>query len=215
MPHAIYLHSGLTQARGAGTQRRGARAAVRFSNREVVVGTRGRRAGQHGHGDHGGGAFHAGHSDVAEIESAYHTLTPAPRRRRRPRVFLVSLMASGISSFGGRHDGRPDDHAGLRRLPDPDLGAAAGHHGAGLRRRGARDQPDQGAGPQPGRALPSRCRSRRSRSSSSRATAPSWGVRQQPADDLAAIAATIAILVLNAVLLLQTFGVPLPGLASG
>ena len=42
-------------------------------------------------------AFHAGHSEVAEIETAYHTLTPL-LGGAAAGVFLVSLMASGISS---------------------------------------------------------------------------------------------------------------------
>jgi manganese transport protein len=42
-------------------------------------------------------AFHAGHSDVAEIQTAYHTLTPL-LGIGAAGVFLVSLIASGISS---------------------------------------------------------------------------------------------------------------------
>jgi len=42
-------------------------------------------------------AFHEGHSDVAEIETAYHTLTPL-LGIGAAGVFLVSLIASGISS---------------------------------------------------------------------------------------------------------------------
>jgi len=42
-------------------------------------------------------AFHAGHRDVAEIETAYHTLTPL-LGVGAAAVFLVSLIASGVSS---------------------------------------------------------------------------------------------------------------------
>ena len=42
-------------------------------------------------------AFHAGHADVAEIETAYHTLTPL-LGGAAAAVFLVSLIASGVSS---------------------------------------------------------------------------------------------------------------------
>jgi manganese transport protein len=42
-------------------------------------------------------AFHAGHSDVAEIETAYHTLTPL-LGIGAAGVFLLSLIASGVSS---------------------------------------------------------------------------------------------------------------------
>jgi manganese transport protein len=42
-------------------------------------------------------AFHQGHSEVAEIETAYHILTPL-LGVAAASVFLVSLIASGISS---------------------------------------------------------------------------------------------------------------------
>jgi manganese transport protein len=42
-------------------------------------------------------AFHAGHSDVGEIETAYHSLAPL-LGGGAAAVFLISLMASGISS---------------------------------------------------------------------------------------------------------------------
>ncbi|MGY3210942.1 NRAMP (natural resistance-associated macrophage protein)-like metal ion transporter [Ewingella americana] len=42
-------------------------------------------------------AFHAGHSEVAEIETAYHTLTPL-LGIGAAGFFLLSLIASGISS---------------------------------------------------------------------------------------------------------------------
>jgi manganese transport protein len=43
------------------------------------------------------GAFHAGHSDVAEIETAYHTLAPL-LGIGAAGIFLLSLIASGVSS---------------------------------------------------------------------------------------------------------------------
>jgi manganese transport protein len=42
-------------------------------------------------------AFHAGHSEVAEIETAYHTLAPL-LGIGAAGIFLLSLIASGISS---------------------------------------------------------------------------------------------------------------------
>src|SRR5674536_193519 len=42
-------------------------------------------------------AFHAGHSDVSEIETAYHTLTPL-LGIGAAGIFLLSLIASGVSS---------------------------------------------------------------------------------------------------------------------
>jgi manganese transport protein len=43
------------------------------------------------------GAFHAGHPDVAEIQTAYHTLAPL-LGIGAAGIFLLSLIASGISS---------------------------------------------------------------------------------------------------------------------
>jgi manganese transport protein len=43
------------------------------------------------------GAFHAGHPDVAEIGTAYHTLVPL-LGGAAAGIFLVSLLASGVSS---------------------------------------------------------------------------------------------------------------------
>ena len=42
-------------------------------------------------------AFHAGHSEVAQIETAYNTLTPL-LGVAAASVFLLSLLASGIAS---------------------------------------------------------------------------------------------------------------------
>jgi manganese transport protein len=42
-------------------------------------------------------AFHSGHPEVAEIETAYHTLTPL-LGVGAAGVFLLSLIASGVSS---------------------------------------------------------------------------------------------------------------------
>src|SRR6202049_2785294 len=42
-------------------------------------------------------AFHTGHSDVAEIETAYHTLTPL-LGIGAAGIFLLSLIASGVSA---------------------------------------------------------------------------------------------------------------------
>ncbi len=53
MPHALYLHSGLTQARMPVSDDRERRRVLRFSNQEVVVALTRRRSGQHGDGDDG------------------------------------------------------------------------------------------------------------------------------------------------------------------
>ncbi len=97
MPHAVYLHSGLTQHRAPGANVRERRALLRFSNRECVVALSIAGAVNLAMVMMAAAAFHQGHSEVAEIETAYHTLTPL-LGAAAAGVFLVSLMTSGISS---------------------------------------------------------------------------------------------------------------------
>src|SRR5438477_1050468 len=97
MPHAVYLHSGLTQARVQADGEDERRLVLRFSNREVVVALAIAGLINMAMVMMAAGAFHAGHSDVAEIETAYHTLTPL-LGIGAAGVFLISLIASGISS---------------------------------------------------------------------------------------------------------------------
>jgi len=103
MPHAIFLHSGLTQARtpvgmdGAEGAEAARRQVLRFSNQEVVIALAVAGMVNMAMVMMASSAFHAGHGDVAEIETAYHTLTPL-LGGAAAGVFLLSLIASGISS---------------------------------------------------------------------------------------------------------------------
>ncbi|MDE1568990.1 Nramp family divalent metal transporter [Aquabacter sediminis] len=97
MPHALFLHSGLTQSRSRPRDIGQKRLLVRFSNREVVVALSVAGLVNMAMVIMAASAFHLGHSDVAEIETAYHTLTPL-LGAASAGVFLVSLIASGISS---------------------------------------------------------------------------------------------------------------------
>jgi manganese transport protein len=97
MPHAVYLHSGLTQARLPIRDDGERRKVLRFSNQEVVVALVVAGLVNMAMVMMASGAFHAGHPDVAEIETAYHTLTPL-LGTGAAAVFLISLIASGISS---------------------------------------------------------------------------------------------------------------------
>jgi manganese transport protein len=97
MPHAIFLHSGLTQARLSVRNDAEKRQVLRFSNQEVVVALAVAGMVNIAMVMMASGAFHAGHSDVAEIETAYHSLTPL-LGSAAAGLFLVSLIASGISS---------------------------------------------------------------------------------------------------------------------
>ena len=97
MPHAVYLHSGLTQGRIPSRDDGGKRLLVRISNVEVVVALAIAGIVNMSMVVMASGAFHEGHSDVAEIESAYHTLVPL-LGIGAAGVFLLSLLASGVSS---------------------------------------------------------------------------------------------------------------------
>jgi manganese transport protein len=97
MPHAVYLHSGLTQARIPTRDEGETGTVVRISNTEVIIALAIAGLVNMAMVMMASSAFHAGHSDVAEIETAYHTLTPL-LGIAAAGVFLVSLLASGVSS---------------------------------------------------------------------------------------------------------------------
>jgi len=97
MPHAVYLHSGLTQGRMPVRDDGERRKVVRFSNQEVIVALTVAGLVNMAMVMMASGAFHAGHPDVAEIETAYHTLTPL-LGAAAAGVFLLSLVVSGVSA---------------------------------------------------------------------------------------------------------------------
>ena len=73
------------------------RMVLRFSNQEVIIALVFAGLVNMAMVIMASSAFHAGHSDVAEIETAYHTLTPL-LGIGAAGVFLLSLIASGVSS---------------------------------------------------------------------------------------------------------------------
>jgi manganese transport protein len=97
MPHAIFLHSGLTQNRAPGRNDRERRLLVRFSNIEVLVALGVAGLVNMAMVIMAASAFHACHSDVGEIETAYKTLTPL-LGPAAGGAFLTALLASGLSS---------------------------------------------------------------------------------------------------------------------
>jgi manganese transport protein len=97
MPHAVYLHSGLTQARMPVRNDAERRRVLRYSSREVIVALTVAGLVNMAMVMMASSAFHAGHPEVAEIETAYHTLTPL-LGAGAAGVFLLSLIASGASS---------------------------------------------------------------------------------------------------------------------
>lgn len=97
MPHAIFLHSGLTAERLPDATLAEKRTLVRYSNIEVVG-----ALGLAGMVNMAmvimaAAAFHRGHPEVAAIETAYQSLGPL-LGQLAAAAFLVSLIASGISS---------------------------------------------------------------------------------------------------------------------
>jgi manganese transport protein len=97
MPHAVYLHSGLTQSRMPVRNENERRRLLRFSNWEVVGALAVAGLVNMAMVMMASSAFHAGHPEVAEIETAYHTLTPL-LGAAAAGVFLLSLIVSGISA---------------------------------------------------------------------------------------------------------------------
>ena len=97
MPHAIYLHSSLTQLRMPARNDAERRRIIGFSNREVLI-----ALGIAGFVNMAmlamaATVFHEGNADIAAIETAYHTLVPL-LGSGAAFVFLASLLASGLSS---------------------------------------------------------------------------------------------------------------------
>jgi manganese transport protein len=97
MPHAVYLHSGLTQSRMPVRNDNERRMVLKFSNQEVIIALAIAGVINMAMVMMASAAFHAGHDDVAEIETAYHTLTPL-LGIGAAGIFLLSLIASGVSS---------------------------------------------------------------------------------------------------------------------
>lgn len=97
MPHAIYLHSALTQGRMPAADDAQRRRILRFSNREVLLALGFAGLINMAMLAMAATTFHPGYPEVAEIETAYRTLTPL-LGRAAAAVFMVSLLASGLSS---------------------------------------------------------------------------------------------------------------------
>lgn len=213
MPHAIYLHSGLTQNRAPARDDAGRRQLLRFSNLEVVVALSLAGLVNMAMVVMAAGAFHAGHPEIAQIETAYRTLTPL-LGAGAAGIFLLSLLASGVSSsVVGTMAGQMIMQGfvgfripvGLRRLLTmiPAFIVVA----LGINATDALMYSQvvlSFALPVPMIALVVLTRRR---------DVMGHFVNSRLVD-AAAIVGTIVILGLNAVLLLQTFGVAIPGLPS-
>jgi manganese transport protein len=97
MPHALFLHSGLTKRRvqpGTDVERK---RIIRLSNVEVVLALAVAGLINLAMVIMAASAFHGSHPDVAKIETAYQTLVPL-LGGAAALIFLISLIASGFSS---------------------------------------------------------------------------------------------------------------------
>ncbi len=97
MPHSIYLHSGLTQNRAPARNDEQRLRLVRFSNREVVIALGMAGLVNMAMVAMSANAFSKTAPGLADITVAYQTLAPA-LGAGAALLFLVSLLASGISS---------------------------------------------------------------------------------------------------------------------
>jgi manganese transport protein len=97
MPHVLFLHSGLTQNRATVRNERERAKLLKFSNIEVVVALGVAGLVNMAMVIMASSAFHAGHPEIASIETAWHTLTPL-LGGAAAGLFLAALIASGISS---------------------------------------------------------------------------------------------------------------------
>ena len=97
MPHAIYLHSSLVQNRIPAMSEGERRRILGYSNREVVLALSVAGAMNMAMMAVAAAVFHQGHADVAQIETAYHTLVPLLGKAAGV-VFMIALLASGLSS---------------------------------------------------------------------------------------------------------------------
>jgi manganese transport protein len=97
MPHVLYLHSSLTAARIPARHEQDRRILIRFSNREVIVALSIAGLINMAMLTMAAQAFHKVAADVADIATAYKTLTPL-LGAGAASLFMVALLSSGFSS---------------------------------------------------------------------------------------------------------------------
>jgi manganese transport protein len=97
MPHTLYVHSALTQNRTRPCNDRECRSLLRFSNREVVIALGFAGLVNLAMVMMSASVFSESTPGIADIGVAYRTLVPA-LGAGAAGVFLIALIASGISS---------------------------------------------------------------------------------------------------------------------
>jgi manganese transport protein len=99
MPHNLYLHSALVQSRRIAPTPAGIRSGIRFNTIDSVVALSVAFFINAALLIVAASTFYrAGHHQVAEIQDAYHLLTPILGVKLAPVAFAVALIASGQSS---------------------------------------------------------------------------------------------------------------------
>jgi manganese transport protein len=97
MPHAIYLHSSLTQGRMPARTDAERWRIIGYSNRDVLFALSLAGLVNVAMLAMAAAVFHQDHAEVASIETAFHTLQPL-LGVGAAAVFTASLLASGLSS---------------------------------------------------------------------------------------------------------------------
>jgi len=97
MPHAIYLHSAMMTNRVEAFSDAQRRRLIGYSNLEVLIALSLAGLVNMAMVAMAATMFHHGHADVGEIETAYHTLLPL-MGVVAAGAFMTSLLASGLSS---------------------------------------------------------------------------------------------------------------------
>ncbi|MDR7000709.1 Nramp family divalent metal transporter [Neobacillus niacini] len=98
MPHAIYLHSSLTQNRIVPRNDMEKLKIQKFSTKEIMIAMTLAGFVNLAMMYMAASVFHnSGNSHIADLTTAYHTLTPL-LGSAAASVFLISLLASGVSS---------------------------------------------------------------------------------------------------------------------
>ncbi|VFT15941.1 manganese transport protein MntH [Pseudomonas aeruginosa] len=161
MPHNLYLHSSVVQTRVSGDDAASKRSAIRFSRLDTIGSLSLALLVNAAILILAAAAFHgSGHTEVVEIQDAYHLLDPLVGGALASFLFGFALLAAGQSStFTGTIAGQVVME-GFLRAKIPLLAAAPDHPrpgpGAGLDRRAlaGRRRGRQAAGAQPGGAQP-------------------------------------------------------------
>ena len=99
MPHNLYLHSSIVQNRSFPRNDRGKREAIRFATADIMIALFFAFLVNAAILVTSSAVFHSsGHADVAEIQDAYHLLTPLLGTGIASFLFALALLASGQSS---------------------------------------------------------------------------------------------------------------------